>query len=73
MALAVDLIAWTQLLAFGDHQARRWEPRRLRYRLFTIPARLAHSQRQHRLRYPTSHPWTRLLTTALTALVALRT
>lgn len=73
VTLAVDLIAWTQLLAFTDHEARRWEPRRLRYRLFTIPARLVHSQRQHRLHYPTRHPWTRLLTSGLAALVALRT
>ncbi len=30
VALAADLIAWTQTLAFDDHQpARRWEPKRL--------------------------------------------
>ena len=39
--LAVDLTAWTQLLALTEHEARRWEPKRLRLRLFTIPATLA--------------------------------
>lgn len=40
--LAVDLTAWMQLLAFGaTHDARRWEPKRLRMRLFTTPAVLA--------------------------------
>ena len=36
--LACDLIAWMQMLAYPDVEARRWEPRRLRYRLLTAPA-----------------------------------
>ncbi len=27
IALAADLLTWTQTLGFGDHQARRWDPR----------------------------------------------
>lgn len=34
VALAVELTAWTQMLALTDHEARRWEPKRLRLRLF---------------------------------------
>lgn len=34
--IAMELTAWTQLLAFGGHPARRWEPKRLRHRLLTI-------------------------------------
>jgi Transposase DDE domain group 1 len=37
VALAAELTAWTQMLAFPRHEARRWEPKRLRLRLFTIP------------------------------------
>jgi len=35
--LATDLTAWTQLLAFTSDPARRWEPKRLRLRVFSIP------------------------------------
>lgn len=32
--LAVELTAWMQMLAFAEHQARRWEPKRLRLDLY---------------------------------------
>ena len=71
VALAAELTAWMQLLAFTDTDARRWEPKRLRYRLFTIPATLARGGRQQRLRYAGHHPWVTLLIGALTALTIL--
>jgi hypothetical protein len=37
-ALACELLAWTQLLALAGH-ARRWEPKRLRLRLFSAAGR----------------------------------
>ena len=37
--LAQDLTAWLQLLGLHHHEARRWEPKALRYRLFSIAAR----------------------------------
>ena len=45
--LATDLIAWTQLIGFdARHEASRWEPKKLRLRVFTIPAVIArHSRR----------------------------
>lgn len=45
--LAADLIAWTQLIGFdAEHEARRWEPKKIRLRVFTIPAAIArHSRR----------------------------
>ncbi|MEZ3162267.1 IS1380 family transposase, partial [Microbacterium sp. BWT-B31] len=46
VALAGDLIAWAGMLAHPLHEARRWEPKRLRYRLFTIPATLARHGRR---------------------------
>lgn len=69
--LACELTAWLQLLALADHDARRWEPRRLRHRLYTIPAALVRGGRQTRLRYARHHPWVTLLATALTVLAAL--
>ena len=68
VALACELTAWMQLLALHDQPARRWEPKRLRYRLFTIPALLARGGRQQRLRYAHHHPWVTLLIGALTIL-----
>jgi hypothetical protein len=71
VALACELTAWMQLLALHDQPARRWEPKRLRYRLFTIPAALVRGSRQVRLRYAGHHPWVGLLVGALTALTIL--
>ena len=40
VALACELLAWTQMLALTG-TARRWEPKRLRLRLFAVAGRLA--------------------------------
>ena len=61
VALAHDLLAWSQLLAPTDHPARRWEPRTIRARLMHIPATIARHARRVVLRYRADHPWTRLL------------
>ena len=40
VALAADLLAWTQTLAFDQHEpARRWEPKRLRFRILAVAGR----------------------------------
>jgi len=65
VALAVELTAWWQLLAFTDHPARRWEPKRLRLRLFSIAARIADHGRTRRLHLPDQGPWAGLLTTGI--------
>ena len=46
VTLASDLLAWMGMLALTSHDARRWEPKRLRLRLFTIPATIARTARQ---------------------------
>ncbi len=46
VSLACELLAWLQLLALVRHPARRWEPKRLRLRLFSAAARLAVSGRR---------------------------
>ncbi|MDQ2846426.1 MAG: transposase, partial [Actinomycetota bacterium] len=61
VALAVELTAWLQLLAFTDHPARRWEPKRLRLRLFSIAASIADHGRIRRLHLSHHAPWAQLL------------
>ena len=69
MALACELLAWTQLLALtGD--ARRWEPKRLRLRLFAVAGRLTRGGRRLRLRLAATWPWAAQLTAAITRLQA---
>jgi hypothetical protein len=63
--LACELVAWLQMLALHDHPARRWEPKRMRLRLFSIAGRIA---RRTRLRLATHASWAELLTTALARL-----
>jgi hypothetical protein len=69
VAMASELLAWTQLLAL-DGAARRWEPKRLRLRLFTAAGRLARRARRLRLRIAAAWPWARQITAALTRLQA---
>jgi Transposase DDE domain group 1 len=66
--LATDLTVWLQMLAFAEHPARRWEPKRLRLRLFSIACRLARHARRTRLRLAAHAPLGDLLTTALARL-----
>lgn len=61
IALAADLLTWTQTLAFSDHPARRWEPKRLRFRILNTAARIIRTGRQHRLRLPLGWPWNDLI------------
>ena len=71
VALACDLTAWMQLLALADSDARRWDPNRLRSRLYSLPALLVRGSRQTRLRYAAHHPWVTVLAAALTTLALL--
>src|SRR5215207_1643950 len=52
VALAADLLAWTQHLALADTPARTWEPKRLRLRLLNIAGRTIRTGRRHLLRLP---------------------
>ena len=68
VALAADLLAWMQTLALTGHEARRWEPKRLRLRLLTIPARHARTGRRRLLHLAATAPFTALALQALDAL-----
>ena len=62
VALAADLLTWTQTLAWGEHEpARRWEPKRLRFCILSVAGRIIHGQRRRRLRLPRDWPWNRLI------------
>ena len=54
-----------------SHEARRWEPKRLRLRLFTIPAALARTGRRVLLHLATKAPWAELAADAIHRLRAL--
>jgi hypothetical protein len=69
--LACELLAWTQMLALAGTTARRWEPKRLRLRIFAVAGRLARSGRRLRLRLAQNWPWAGQITTAITRLQAL--
>ena len=70
VALACELLAWTQMLALAG-AARRWEPKRLRLRIFSVAGRLASSGRRLRLRLAGRWPWAREVTAAAARLQAL--
>lgn len=68
VSLACELIAWMQMLSLTGHHARRWEPKRLRLRLFSIAGRLAHHGRIRRLHLSGHAPWAELLAEMITRL-----
>lgn len=69
VALAADLLAWTQTLAFDEAEpARRWEPKRLRFRILAVAGRIIRTGRRRRLRLPRDWPWNRLIDTGWTTL-----
>jgi hypothetical protein len=70
VGLAHDLIAWTQRLLLSGTLAAA-EPKRLRYRLLHVAARLAFHARTATLRLQASWPWTSDLAAAFGKLKAL--
>lgn len=57
-------------MALPGHEAACWEPKRVRLRLFSIPATLARTGRRVHLRIKDSAPWADLLTDAHERLAA---
>jgi hypothetical protein len=66
----IDLLAWTQMLLLNGALATA-EPKKLRYRLLHVAARITHTARQTRLRIAETWPWATDLATAFTRLNAL--
>ena len=64
VALAADLLAWSQTLTFAEHEpARRWERKRLRFRILAVAGRIITTGRRRRLRLPRGWPWNHLIDT----------
>jgi hypothetical protein len=68
--LALDLLAWMPMLALTG-KTRRWEPKKLRFRLFSAAAQLVTTGRRRYLRLATYWPWTDVISTAADRLQAL--
>ncbi|PSK54232.1 hypothetical protein B0E38_03800 [Streptomyces sp. 111WW2] len=68
--LALDLLAWMPMLALTG-ETRRWEPRRLRFRLLSTAAQIVTTARRQYLRFARHWPWTGVITDALARLEAL--
>ena len=58
-------------LALAGHEARRWQPKRLRLRLLSIPARHVRTGRRLLLHLAATAPFTALVLQALDALAQL--
>src|SRR5882757_770063 len=59
--IALDLLAWMPMLALTG-KTRRWEPRRLRIRLFCAAAQIVTTARRRHLRFARHWPWTDVIT-----------
>ncbi|MCX4774485.1 transposase [Streptomyces sp. NBC_01285] len=70
VSLALDLLAWMPMLALTS-KTRRWEPKRLRLRLFSAAAQLVTTGRRRWLRFTARWPWTDVITRAIQRLAAL--
>jgi hypothetical protein len=70
VALACELLAWMQTLALPG-PVRRWEPRKLRLRLFACAGRIVRGGRRLRLRLAATWPWASQITSAISRLHAL--
>ncbi|WP_329611934.1 IS1380 family transposase [Streptomyces brevispora] len=68
--IALDLLAWMPMLALTA-ETRRWEPKRLRLRLFSAAAQLVTTGRRRWLRFTAQWPWTHVITRAIERLTAL--
>ncbi|MFI5758130.1 IS1380 family transposase [Streptomyces sp. NPDC051569] len=70
VSLALDLLAWMPMLALTS-KTRRWEPKKLRLRLFSAAAQLVTTGRHRWLRFTARRPWTDIITHAIERLTAL--
>jgi hypothetical protein len=66
----IDLLTWTQTLLLDGDLAKA-EPKKLRYRLLHVAARITRTARRTRLAIAADWPWADALTSAFTNLAAL--
>jgi hypothetical protein len=63
--LGLDILAWSQTIGFTDHEARRWEPKRLRLHMFTTPATITRKARTQILHLGNQNPRSPAINTAI--------
>ena len=66
--LAAELNTWMQMLALTGTDARVWEPKRLRLRLFSIAGRITRRSRKTRLQLSAHAPFGQLITAGIARL-----
>lgn len=71
ICIGVDLLAWLKLLGDLPPELRRAEPKTLRYRLLSTPARITRGQRHRWLRLPAHWPWSPVLAHAIDTIARL--
>src|SRR3954453_6535176 len=71
VGLAAELTAWMQMLRLTEPDAPRWEPKKLRLRLFTAPASLVRPGRRVLMHLADRTPWAGLVNDAIPRLRAL--
>ena len=69
--MGCDLMSWTKRLLLSETELATCEPKRMRYRLLHVAARVLTGSRQVKLRLPRSWPWAETLLTAFARLRAL--
>jgi hypothetical protein len=68
--MACELLAWTAMLALTG-TACRWEPKKLRLRLFSTAGRIVRGGRRFKLRLSARWPWATQITAAISRLQSL--
>ena len=68
--VGIDLISWTQILLL-DGELAKAEPKKLRYRLLHVAARIVRSRRRTWVRIAARWPWAKEVAAAFTRLQAL--
>ncbi|SMY05221.1 Transposase DDE domain-containing protein [Brevibacterium sp. 239c] len=71
VALAGEIEAWKSLLAFPDHEIRRWEPKKLRMHVYAVPATIARTARRVVVHVKATATWARIIVAGLNSLRAL--
>ncbi|KRE67770.1 hypothetical protein ASG92_14150 [Arthrobacter sp. Soil736] len=69
--LAAELMAWAQMLAFAGTKARRWEPKKLRARIFEIGGKISRHARRVTVHLASLAPELTLLINGLARLGAI--
>lgn len=63
-----DLQTWSGMLAFAGHEIRRWEPKKLRMNIYTVPATIARIARRTVVHVKNTLRWAKAIMAGLNRL-----